>query len=153
MRLNRPCVFCNILSGALPASVIYEDASFIVIMDAYPLTPGHVLIIPKAHHKHLKDLAPADQSKLFELGSVIMDALSSAGFCDGDSNLLLNDGKQANQTVPHIHLHVIPRSKHDFLKNLPKLFLHVTGLFGIQTKRATLDEQAKRIRERCAFAA
>ena len=148
---SRPCVFCTILTGDLPASVIYEDNAFIVLMDAYPLTPGHVLIIPKSHKKYLRELTQTEQSRLFELGSIIMDAVSLAGFGKGDSNLLLNDGKQANQTIPHIHLHVIPRSKNDFLKNLPKLVLHITGLFGIQTKRATLDEQATKIRNCAAF--
>lgn len=145
------CVFCQIIAGKLPVSTIYEDADFLVIMDAYPLTPGHVLVTPKAHHQYLCDIPPDKQSRLFELGTILMEAFSKAGFGEGDSNLLLNDGKQANQTVPHIHLHVIPRSKHDFLKNLPKLVLHITGLFGIQTKRAKLDEQAKRIRDHCSF--
>ena len=151
MPKKQKCVFCQILEGKLPVSKIYEDEDFLIIMDAYPLTPGHVLIIPKQHQQYLGGINPDMQRRLFALGSILMDGVSKAGFGEGDSNLLLNDGKQANQTVPHIHLHVIPRSKHDFLKNLPKLVLHITGLFGIQTKRAKLDEQAKRIREHSSF--
>lgn len=152
MMLNKQkCVFCQIVSGELPVSTIYEDENFLVIMDAYPLTPGHALIIPKQHQQYLDGITPENQQRLFELGSKLMKSVSKAGFGAGDSNLLLNDGRQANQTVPHIHLHVIPRSKHDFLKNLPKLILHVTGLFGIQTKRAKLDEQAKSIRDHFHF--
>ena len=145
------CVFCQILSGKLPVSTLYEDEDFLIIMDAYPLTPGHTLVIPKKHEQYLNDLSSDMQRRLFELGAIVMASAAKAGFGDGDSNLLLNDGRQANQTVPHIHLHVIPRSKHDFLRNLPKLVLHITGLFGIQTKRAKLDEHAQRIRKHCNF--
>ncbi len=151
MLKERKCVFCQIVAGELPVSKIYEDENFLVIMDAYPLTPGHALIIPKQHQQYLDGITPENQHRLFELGSTLMKSVGKAGFGEGDSNLLLNDGKQANQTVPHIHLHVIPRSKHDFLKNLPKLILHVTGLFGIQTKRAKLDEHAKSIRDHFHF--
>lgn len=151
MLKKQKCVFCQIIQGKLPVSVVYEDDVFLIIMDAYPLTPGHVLVIPKQHHQYVGDLKGQDQKRLFELGVVLMNGVCNAGFSNGDSNLLLNDGKHANQTVPHLHLHVIPRSKNDFLKNLPKLVLHITGLFGIQTKRATLDEYARRIRDHSRF--
>lgn len=147
MRNNRPCVFCKIVSGELPASIIFEDQEFLVIMDAYPLSKGHILIIPKKHEQHLEKLTDNQQSKLFQIGRAMMKSAAKAGFGSGDTNLLLNDGRHANQTVPHIHLHIIPRSKNDFVKNLPKLVLHLTGVFGIQTNRTTLDAQARRIRE------
>ena len=147
MRRKRPCVFCKIVSGELPASIIFEDHEFLVIMDAYPLSKGHVLVIPKRHEQHLEKLTDKQQARLFKIGRALMKSAAKAGFGSGDTNLLLNDGRHANQTVPHIHLHIIPRSKNDFLKNLPKLFLHLTGVFGIQTNRATLEEQARKIRE------
>jgi histidine triad (HIT) family protein len=147
MRKKRPCVFCQISAGELPASIVYDDQDFMVIMDAYPLSRGHILILPKTHQQYLKELSETQQHRLFELGTALMQASEKAGFGSGDSNLLLNDGRNANQTVPHLHLHIIPRTKNDFLKNLPKLVLHITGVFGIQTKRATLDEQARKIRE------
>ncbi|MCH2159403.1 MAG: HIT family protein [Oleiphilaceae bacterium] len=142
---RRPCPFCAINNGALRASVIYEDEHFMIIMDAYPLSSGHVLIIPRAHHDRISALSDEHQSKLFDLGRKVMSAMIRAGFGEDGCNILLNDGKAANQTVPHIHLHIIPRKKHDFLRSLPKLALHVTGLMGRQEKRATLDEQARQI--------
>jgi histidine triad (HIT) family protein len=143
--MARKCVFCEIANGKLPASLIYQDEKFSVLMDAYPLAEGHVLIIPHAHVQHLSDLDPADQNTLFSLGAKARIALRNAGYGVRGANILLNDGKAANQTVPHVHLHVIPRSSYDLIKSLPKLFLHVTGVFGIQTSRAKLDAIAQKV--------
>jgi len=140
------CPFCLIEQGAIPASTIFESDDFIVLMDAYPLTKGHVLVVPKTHVATLAELPVTQQTELFEIGRRVMHAQRNAGYGIGGINLLLNDGKDANQTVPHVHLHLIPRARYDFLRSLPKLALHITGLFGLQTKRATLDEQARNIK-------
>lgn len=139
------CVFCKILSGKIPASVVHEEEQFIVIMDAYPLGEGHCLVIPKQHHMRLEGLNADQRARLFELGYQVMSAQKACGLGLNGSNLLLNDGKAANQTVPHLHLHLIPRKQHDLIKSLPKLILHVTGVFGLQTKRSTLDLLAKQL--------
>lgn len=141
----RECIFCEIIAGEEQSSVIYEDEQFIAIMDAYPLTEGHALVIPKKHHVRIEELSAKDRAKLFSIGHKIVEAQKQIGLGISGTNILLNDGKAANQTVPHIHLHLIPRSKGDLIKSIPKLFLHITGIFGIKTGRKKLDLMAAAI--------
>jgi len=144
--VNSPtCIFCQISDQLVPASIVYEDDDFLAFMDAYPLTSGHCLVIPKQHLIRLEALNAKDRAKLFNIGHKIIEAQKKAGFGIQGTNLLINDGKAANQTVPHLHLHLIPREKGDLIKSLPKLFLHITGLFGLQTSRLKLDNQAELI--------
>ena len=143
--MSKRCVFCEICKGKESASFIHEDDEFMVIMDAYPLSEGHVMVIPKQHKKRLIELDENTQTKLFSLGESVIHALNAQGYGLDGCNMLLNDGKAANQTVPHLHLHIIPRKKNDFLKVLPKLFLHVTGFFGLKPNRVKLDNLAKSI--------
>lgn len=139
------CIFCKISGQIEPASIIYEDDLFIAFMDAYPITEGHCLVIPKKHVVRLESLNSKDRAKLFEIGHKIITAQKKAGFGVRGTNLLINDGKAANQTIPHLHLHLLPREKGDFLKSIPRLLLHITGIFGLKTDRKKLDTQAKLI--------
>jgi histidine triad (HIT) family protein len=136
------CIFCQISEKLVPASIVYEDEDFIAFMDAYPLTNGHCLVIPKQHLIRLEALNAKARAKLFNIGHKIIEAQKKAGFGIQGTNLLINDGKAANQTVPHLHLHLIPRENGDLFKSLPKLFLHITGLFGLKSSRTKLDIQA-----------
>jgi len=145
------CIFCKIVEGKEPASVVYEDEAFLALMDAYPLAPGHCLVIPKKHVERLDELSTSERNRLFEIGHAIVEAQKACGYGLEGTNLLLNDGKAANQTVPHAHLHLIPRKKGDFLRSIPKLFLHVTGLFGIQTSRQKLDELANTFKDKLSI--
>lgn len=141
------CIFCQIVSNLEPASLVYEDDEFIAFMDAYPITNAHCLVVPKNHVVRLDSLNAKKRAKLFNIGHKIIEAQKLAGYGVNGTNLLINDGKAANQTVPHLHLHLIPRENGDLLKSLPKLFLHITGLFGLKTQRNKLDKQAKLITE------
>lgn len=144
--MNSPnCIFCKITAKTEAASIIYEDDEFLALMDAYPLTSGHCLVIPKKHVVRLDSLNAKSRAKLFNIGHKIIEAQKKAGLGVQGTNLLINDGKAANQTVPHLHLHLIPRESGDLLKSLPKLFLHITGLFGLKTSRIKLNKQAEHI--------
>ena len=112
-----------------------------------PLTEGHCLVIPKSHAVRLDDLNAKHRAKLFNIGHKIVEAQRKIGLGVYGTNILVNDGKAANQTVPHLHLHLIPRSSGDWLKSIPKVILHVTGLFGFKTARKTLNSQAQKITE------
>jgi histidine triad (HIT) family protein len=116
-------------------------------MDAYPLTEGHCLVIPKAHVVRLDELKANQRAKLFNIGHKIVEAQKKIGLGINGPNMLINDGKAANQTVPHLHLHLIPRSSGDWLKSIPKVILHITGLFGFKTSSKTLNDQASSIAE------
>ena len=136
------CIFCKIISKEAPASIVYENNDFIAIMDAYPLTEGHCLVIPKCHAVRLDDLTTTHRAELFNIGHSIIEAQRKAGFGIQGTNILVNDGKAANQTVPHLHLHLIPRASGDWLKSIPKVVLHITGLFGFKTSAKKLNQQA-----------
>jgi len=141
------CIFCKIVAGNAPGSIVYEDEDFIALMDAYPLTKGHCLVIPKSHVIRLDDLKATQRAELFNIGHKIVEAQKKVGLGIQGTNILVNDGKAANQTVPHLHLHLIPRSSGDWLKSIPKVLLHITGLFGFKTAAHTLNKQATNIAE------
>ncbi len=141
------CIFCQIVAGNEAASIIHEDEDFLALMDAYPLTKGHCLVMPKRHHVRLEELNAKSRAQLFNIGNKIVEAQKKVGLGIQGTNLLINDGKAANQTVPHLHLHLIPRESGDLLRSIPKLLLHISGLFGFKSSRTTLDEHALQIRK------
>lgn len=106
------CIFCKIIDGSIPSTVVYEDSDFKAIMDISPAAKGHVLILPK---KHCADLLSIDEdvaSKALKVASKIANAQKKAFNCDG-INLLQNTGEAAWQSVFHLHIHLIPRYKDD----------------------------------------
>ena len=108
------CIFCKIIDGSIPSTVVYEDSDFKAIMDISPAAKGHVLILPK---KHCADLLSIDEdvaSKALKVASKIANAQKKAFNCDG-INLLQNTGEAAWQSVFHLHIHLIPRYKDDNL--------------------------------------
>lgn len=139
------CIFCKIIHQTEEASIVYQDDSVIAIMDAYPLSEGHCLVIPKEHCVRLDELEGQTRNALFDVAHHVIQAQKSSGYGVSGTNLLLNDGKAANQTVPHVHIHLIPRDRGDLLWRLPKLALHISGLFGLKAKRPLLDRQAREI--------
>ncbi|HEX5117410.1 MAG TPA: HIT family protein [Pseudonocardiaceae bacterium] len=103
------CVFCGIVSGAQPVSMVHEDADLLAFMDIRPVTTGHLLVIPKHHSVGLGDLDEATGARMWVLAHRLAGALRRSSVrCEG-INLFLADGKAAMQEVFHVHLHVIPR--------------------------------------------
>jgi diadenosine tetraphosphate (Ap4A) HIT family hydrolase len=107
------CLFCEILAGREPASVVHRDSRSCAFMDIHPVNPGHVLVIPTSHAALLAELDPERGADLFRLGQRVAAAIrrSDPG-CEG-VNLLLADGAAAGQEIFHVHLHVIPRHRGD----------------------------------------
>ncbi|WP_166264382.1 HIT family protein [Marinobacter caseinilyticus] len=140
------CIFCQIAGGELPASIVYEDSECLAFMDIHPLGRGHVLVIPKHHARQVTELETGATQRLFAVAESILSAQRRLGWGLDGSHILLNDGKTANQKVPHVHVHIIPREKGDSLKSAGKLALHVTGVFGFATPRPRLEEQASQLR-------
>jgi histidine triad (HIT) family protein len=106
------CVFCKIRDGAIPSVKVYEDERTLAIMDINPLNPGHTLVLAKAHAATLFEAEPADLSAVIVAAKTIATALRQALQPDG-LNLLQANGAAAFQSVPHFHLHLIPRFKDD----------------------------------------
>ena len=103
------CVFCSIVEGNSPASIVYEDDAVMAFMDIQPVNSGHLLVIPKVHATYLNQLDPETAGWLFQVGQSLDQALRRSGVpCEG-VNLFLADGEAAGQEVFHVHLHVIPR--------------------------------------------
>ena len=107
------CVFCEIIAGRAESSLAYEDEHVIAFMDIRPLTPGHVLVVPRVHADCLEALDEELGARLFRVGHRLARALRRSGLpCEG-VNLFLADGEAAFQEVFHVHLHVLPRTAGD----------------------------------------
>lgn len=106
------CIFCKLATGEIPTRTIAETQDFRVILDNGPATKGHALILPKKHAKDLFELDEETAAKVLPLAKTIAIKMTRALSCDG-VNLVQNNGEAAGQTVPHFHLHVIPRYKDD----------------------------------------
>ncbi|HUF93338.1 MAG TPA: HIT family protein, partial [Candidatus Limnocylindria bacterium] len=103
------CVFCNIRDGKLPSMKVYEDERTLAIMDINPLTPGHCLVITKAHAATIWESAVEDLQAAIATAQKMAKALQRALKPDG-LNVLQANGAAAFQSVFHFHLHLIPRS-------------------------------------------
>ena len=141
-----PCPFCRIVAGELPASVVHRDELCWAFMDSRPIRRGHVLVVPARHAVLLHELDAETRDHIWQIGQRIADAHRWSPLPCRGHNFLLNDGKAANQTVPHAHLHVIPRTGGDFLRTVFNLVKNLSGL-GVAS-RAALDADAEQIR-RC----
>lgn len=102
------CIFCRIANGEIPSKTLYEDEAFRVILDLGPATRGHALILPKEHAADLYELPEETAAKAMVLAKKMALAMREKLRCDG-LNLVQNNGEAAGQTVPHFHLHLIPR--------------------------------------------
>jgi histidine triad (HIT) family protein len=107
------CIFCTIARGEAEASLLHMDERCIAFMDLEPVTPGHLLVVPRAHATGLADLAPETGAHLFTVAQRCAGALKASSLPGGDINLVLADGAAAGQTVFHVHLHVILRHSGD----------------------------------------
>ncbi|HEY2671046.1 MAG TPA: HIT family protein [Rugosimonospora sp.] len=103
------CVFCQIVRGQVPASYAYADDDVVAFMDLHPLTPGHLLVVPREHSSGLMDLDETTGLRVWLVAHGLARALRHTKLrCEG-VNLFLADGAVAFQEVFHTHLHVVPR--------------------------------------------
>jgi len=106
------CVFCDIIKRSAPSHVIYEDELFIAILDKYPISIGHTLVLPKKHFERVRDLSQKEfcamYARVHALNELITSRLGATA-----SHISINDGAAANQLIPHVHVHIIPRSEND----------------------------------------
>jgi diadenosine tetraphosphate (Ap4A) HIT family hydrolase len=107
------CIFCAISTGRAPAAFVHEDDDFVGIVDLRPVTTGHLLVLPRAHHADLAGLPAEAGGRMFGIAQTLAAALRRTDLrCEG-INLFLADGTAAGQEIPHVHLHVIPRHADD----------------------------------------
>lgn len=106
------CTFCAIIRGELSSAQVYRNDQLIVIMDKYPINSGHTLVIPVHHYDTLLQMPVNEVSSLYSAVPDIARAVVSAVKADG-FNVGQNNGIAANQIVPHVHVHIVPRFKRD----------------------------------------
>ena len=119
------CVFCKIINGEIQTKIIKETSKSIAFLDAFPLTKGHTLVIPKNHHKKIQDMSADENSDLFSLVHEIIsrvDALTCATL------VAVHNGKEAGQEIPHVHVHLIPRTSSDGAGAIHSMFNQTSKL-------------------------
>ena len=119
------CIFCKIAKKEIPAKIVTETENSIAFLDAFPLSRGHTLIIPKHHYEKVQDITVDDNTDLFE---TLHKVISKVDKITGSTLLAIHNGKGSGQEIPHVHVHLIPRQSddlagpvHSMFKNRPKL--------------------------------
>jgi histidine triad (HIT) family protein len=130
-------VFCDIMAGTTPAQVVFRDEVAIAFLDARPVFKGHVLVLPLAHYVTLADL-PADLvgplfTRVQRVSAAMPEALGAQGSFVAENNIV-------SQSVPHLHVHVVPRTKGDGLRG----FFWPRGRYADDAEAA---DYARRLRE------
>jgi histidine triad (HIT) family protein len=120
------CIFCRIVAGEVPAEEVAREPEVVAFLDVQPLADGHVLVVPRAHVARVEDLAPAAADALFRavvrLAGPVREALGAAGTTIG-----VNNGEATGQTIPHVHVHIVPRWPGDGAGSVHTIFpRHVT---------------------------
>lgn len=107
------CVFCSILAGRTPARMVLDEDEVAAFLDARPVFPGHVLVVPRAHHETLRDLPAGLVTVVFDavqrVAAAVQDGMSADGTFVAENN-------RVSQSVPHLHVHVVPRRFKDGLR-------------------------------------
>ncbi len=107
------CVFCEIVARSAPAHVVYENDTVVAFLDTRPLFPGHTLVVPREHHETLSDLPVENIPGFFEAVRLLSLAVPAATESPG-SFVAINN--KVSQSVPHLHVHVVPRRPKDGLR-------------------------------------
>jgi len=113
------CIFCKIIAGDIPTKLLKETSKSISFLDAFPLAKGHVLVIPKNHHQKIQDMSAEENSDLFSLVHLM---ISKVDALTGATLVAVHNGKEAGQEVPHVHVHLVPRSANDSAGTIHSMF-------------------------------
>ena len=121
------CLFCRVVSGELPATIVYEDDDSVAFLDQRPLFHGHTLLVPRVHVETLGELPVSLVGPFFKTAQLLSRAIEPALDAEGTFVAMNN---RVSQSVPHLHVHVVPRRRKDGLK----------GFFWPRTKYKSDDE-------------
>lgn len=113
------CIFCKIAKGEIKTRTIIETQKSLAFLDAFPLALGHSLIIPKKHYEKIQDLSSADNIDLFE---TVRKAISMVDGITGATLMAVHNGKASGQEIPHVHVHLVPRSSNDSAGPIHSMF-------------------------------
>jgi len=119
------CIFCKIANKEIPSRIITETENSIAFLDAFPVSRGHTLVIPKNHYEKVQDMTDIDNNDLFD---TVHNVISKVDKLTGSTLLAIHNGKDSGQEIPHVHVHLIPRELddqagpvHSMFKDRPKL--------------------------------
>ena len=104
------CIFCKIVQGKIPARKIMETEKTLAFLDAFPLTRGHTLVIPKNHYVKIQEMKKEDNTDLFDTVRILTSKIEHL---TSSSLIAIHNGKESGQEVPHVHVHIIPRNTGD----------------------------------------
>jgi histidine triad (HIT) family protein len=107
------CTFCEIISGRHPADIVLDEPEAVAFLDLRPVFPGHVLLVPRRHVEALDDLPPELVTPLFDAARRLSRAVRVAVEADGS---FLGVNNYISQSVPHLHVHLLPRRRRDGLR-------------------------------------
>lgn len=113
MASSQGCIFCKVINSEISANVVFEDDVSLAFLDHRPLFPGHTLLVPKNHYETLNDLPSELVGPFFKNVQLLARAVELALTAEG-SFVALNN--RVSQSVPHLHVHIVPRRKKDGLK-------------------------------------
>lgn len=119
------CIFCKIVSGEIKSKSLKETKHSISFLDAFPLATGHVLVIPKNHHQKIQDMSIEENTDLF---SLVHELVFNVDKLTGSTLIAIHNGKDAGQEIPHVHVHLVPRSKDDSAGPIHSMFSSTVNL-------------------------
>ena len=136
--MNMDCIFCKIASKEIPTKILVETESCIGFLDAFPLAKGHALVIPKKHYEKLQDLPTNINTEMF---STVHSLISKVDTLTGATLVAVHNGKQSGQEIPHVHVHLIPRSKDDSAGAVHSMFSQK-----LELSKSEIDELCSKLR-------
>lgn len=121
------CLFCKIVSGTVSVRTVIQNEKAMAFLDAFPLTSGHTLVIPKLHYSKIQDMSKEDVMATFEIVWRTVRAVEIGS--DANASIIaIHNGREAGQEIPHIHVHIVPRKRgdgagaiHSMFRSKPKL--------------------------------
>ena len=132
------CIFCKIASKEIPAKILVETKSCIGFLDAFPLARGHALVIPKNHYEKLQDLPTDINTEVF---STVHSLISRVDSLTGATLMAVHNGKDSGQEIPHVHVHLIPRSSEDSAAAVHSMFSQI-----LELSESEIDELCSKLR-------
>jgi len=101
------CLFCRIVAGEIPADFVYRDDEMVAFRDIHPVASTHILLVPREHIVSMKDLEPGHEGLMGRMMLRVRALAEAEGVADAGFRLVVNNGPDGGQVVPHLHLHLI----------------------------------------------
>jgi len=142
---NQTCAFCRIIRGEEQAAIVFEDSLSLAFLDRRPLFPGHCLLVPREHFETLADLPAPLVGPLFQNAQLLERAIEEGLAADGTFVAINN---RVSQSVPHVHIHLVPRHQKDGLKGFFWPRQHYLDDGALRQVQETLRAAIARLRSR-----